>query len=280
MNTYCYTLVITLLLLIGSCKTPTQYIQVFKTSGINLKEDANFYTFENDTIKIDYMFWADKGVMAFRVANKSGKAMYIDWKKSTYISNGIKHNYYEDRIDVKSNWSNTTLGYFNSFSSITGFMSCGFMDQSINSIGTSEVHSSGVAKTSVTKQERITFIPPRTHFDKYSYEIANSYYKGWKSGGYTQVKEPRSDKPKCVAVVSSKTFTQASTPLDFRNFLTFSFKEDFSTEFSIDNEFFVKEVLAMDKRHFFICKKVDFELICDSIFPKYQKGKDFYIKTY
>ena len=287
---------------INACKTSIEYAQLFKTTGVNLKESPNNYTFENDTVRIVYSFWAEKGIMAFRVFNKTDKPLYIDWKKSTYISNGLKYNYYEDKIDVTTNWSNISLSEVNRFTTITGYINStlnltaetiktrnitttdinGETTNSIegrsSSTQNSAIYSTGSSNSSVKKIERITFSPPKTYFDRYSNYLTNSYYTDWKSGGYTQVKETRNDNPKYQTTVSSKKFTANTSPLNFRNFLTFSFKEDFSSEFFVDNEFYVKEVIAMDKRHIFkYTKRDDFDWIYDGILSKYVKGIDFFI---
>ncbi|MBS1686736.1 MAG: hypothetical protein JSS76_18510 [Bacteroidetes bacterium] len=72
-----------------------------------------------------------------------------------------------------------------------------------------------------------------------------------------------------------KRFEKDNTPLDFRNFLTLSFKEDFSSEFYLDNEFFINEVLVMDSRHFSYFKLDKNTNEPSEIFP-YKKGTDFY----
>ena len=97
--------------------------------------------------------------------------------------------------------------------------------------------------------------------------------------GYTQTKEALSSDPKTITTISSKTFTKGNSPLDFRNFMTFSLKEDFSTEFYADNEFYIKEVVSMDQRQFYLYK---FDKTTNTVSPKimskYMNGIDFYVK--
>jgi hypothetical protein len=62
---------------------------------------------------------------------------------------------------------------------------------------------------------------------------------------------PRNDNPNKSTKLYKTSFSKEDSPLIFRNFLTFSLKEDFkSAEFYVDNEFHVDEILEMDQRHF------------------------------
>ena len=74
-----------------------------------------------------------------------------------------------------------------------------------------------------------------------------------------------------------RIFRRKNSLVHFRNFLTFSFKEDFSTEFYADNEFYVSEMDEMDEKHFsqrVMGKNGDSIDTC-----KYKKGVDFYKKS-
>lgn len=80
-----------ILIFVYGCKT---YVQVFDTKAKNIKVENEFYVFENDSLKITYSFWAKNGLMTFGIYNKLNKPLYIDWKKSSYIDNSVKLNYW------------------------------------------------------------------------------------------------------------------------------------------------------------------------------------------
>jgi hypothetical protein len=61
---------------------------------IKSNNDRSF-KFENDSIEINYSFWADKGIMSFSLTNRLPIPIYIDWKKSNFISNNDKFNYWD-----------------------------------------------------------------------------------------------------------------------------------------------------------------------------------------
>lgn len=59
-------LTIICLLLLG-CKS---YVQVFNTNSSIKTNDKGFYIYENDSLKITYSFWKEKGLMTFSIFNK------------------------------------------------------------------------------------------------------------------------------------------------------------------------------------------------------------------
>jgi len=296
---------ILIILLIGiallqSCSTQIHYVQVFRTEPLNLSKVKDFYVFENDTVRIVYYFWNEDGIMAFNIYNKSDKPIYVDWKKSTFITNSSKSNYWSDKTTIKGAWGNSSSAYSDVFATLsnsskmiserqTKVDKSGIIDTksqsnttniaSLEGTGTSYINTQGWSHMTVSKQERITFIPPRSFINNsIAYKIQTDSYHEWESG-YTQTKEALSSDPKKTTTISSKTFTKTNTPLDFRNFLTLSFKEDFSSEFYIDNEFYIKEILAVDKRHFFLYKTdKSNNTVSIEILPKYINGVDFYVK--
>mgnify|MGYP001476241306 CR=1 FL=1 len=166
---------IILFLATGCSKT---FIQVFDISTTNTERIDKYYVFENDTIKITYSFWASKGVMSFSIFNKTDTPIYIDWKNSSFIYNGEKKNYYidESHTDMASYYKGV---YYNGPRLELGY-----------------AVSSGVmtAASSTVKAERITFIPPKSHFSKSSFLLLPVCY--YKTSNFKMNIEARSDKPK------------------------------------------------------------------------------------
>lgn len=218
-------------LLLFGCSMP--YVQVFKTnSSVETNKDG-FNVYENDSLKVTYSFWKEKGLMTFSIYNKSDKPLYIDWKKSSYIDNSVKLNYWID--EEKSKKRSVYRGYYYS----GPLLKPGFaISKTI-----------GASTSSTVKEERITFIPPKSNYYRSQFYIMpNNSFKLNTNAEFDEV--PRNDKPKKKTKVYKATFTKQNSPLVFRNFLTFSFSEDFDSEFYVDNEFYIKQVLQMDERHF------------------------------
>ncbi len=80
----------------------------------NIKEDEQgHYFYENDTIKVTYTFWAERGIMGMVIENKLEVPLYIDWKKSAYVDKKTKVNYYSENLSTKSvsAWANAPYLY-------------------------------------------------------------------------------------------------------------------------------------------------------------------------
>jgi hypothetical protein len=224
-------LLITVLgLILFGCKS---YVQVFKTNS-SVETDADgLYVYENDSLKITYNFWKAKGLMTFSIFNKLDKPLYIDWKKSSYIDNSVKLNYWVDEEKTKG------------LSAYGSYYYDGPLLKPRYAISSTVVASI----SSIVKVERITFIPPSSNYYRSQFYILPiNFFKLDTKTEFDEV--PRKDKPKKKTKVYKATFTKEKSPLVFRNFLTFSLSEDFETEFYVDNEFYIQQVLEMDKRHF------------------------------
>ena len=86
------------------------YYQLYETKTTSpMKEESSSYTFENDTVKIVYSFWENHGVLSYNIYNKLSIPIYIDLKKSSFIRNGQKYDYYIDET------STNTIGSYKNF---------------------------------------------------------------------------------------------------------------------------------------------------------------------
>ena len=212
--------------LIG-CKS---YVQVYETKHKkNISIIDNKYVFENDTLKITYNFWNEKGLMRFTIYNKLDVPLYIDWKKSSYIDNSVKLNYWEDvESSLMSHSSYYYSGYYGNYSNYST--------------------SKGSSRTTKTKEERITFIPPKSNYSRAQYYILPNRLFGINE---SSKEVPLNGNSKKKTKLYEKEFNNKNTPLIYRNFLTSSLTEDFESEFYIDNEFYISKVIEMDSKHFY-----------------------------
>lgn len=216
--------------ILTSCKT---YIQVNETKTTNTNLENGYYVFENDTLKVTYSFWAERGVLSFAVYNKLNIPIYIDWKKSSYIDNSNKFNYWVDE-EVSNSAS-----YYGSY----------FYQGTPLKVGVSMSEGIGTGVATKIKIERKTFIPPKSNYYRSQFYLSGkSYYKFTDKMTSTEVK--RNDKRKKNTKIFEESFTIEDSPLVFRNFLAFSLTEDFEQEFYIDNEFYLSNIMEMNYKHF------------------------------
>ncbi len=217
---------IVLFLSIISCKT---YVQLYKTSSSLNKDELGNYTFENDTLKITYSLWKEKGIMAFSIYNKLSKPIYVDWKKCSFIDNSVKLNYWSEEI-INEN----RLYLYNG----------PLIKADLN---TSSIESSvGISY----QKERITFIPPNSVTYRSDFYLIPMSKVSWGQYKYKQTIEPRNDGSGKSTTLYTTEFSRNNSPIVFRNFLTLSLSENFESEFYIDSEFFVSEMWEMERKHF------------------------------
>ncbi len=235
------------------------------TSQYSVNKDK-YIVFENDTIAISYDFWFEKGLLSFAIYNKLNVPLYIDWKKSSYIENGEKLDYWSDTETLTSNSYATALTYKGNliapYYSLTGGRSI--------TVGKKE------------KQERITFIPPKSYIYKSPYYLLSTkvmnkvrqevFEEKKVETSYKSIETGRTKKIK----IQQKSFDKFSSPLVFRNFLSFSVNENFTNEFYIDNEFWVSSITFMPHKE--LAGNEELASYEYQMRSTYKKPNAFYIK--
>lgn len=226
-----------------------QYVQIYTVNSNDVKKENNEMVFENDTVKITYYFWEERGVLAFSIFNKLTKPLYIDWKKSAVIFKDLKCDYWFDAEE-----RNTRTNY-------AGY-----------TINNNLIVWNGMTYEKKIKEERITFIPPKSEYRRWQYHIygeglhevlftgleEKTFLANYGVGKPVQVKGYQYEKVEVDSLVKPEQ--------SFRNFLTFSLKEDISNEFYVDNTFFVKSIMELEE--------FDFTSLT---YSNFQKNDKFYI---
>jgi hypothetical protein len=127
---------------------------------VQLKNSA--FVFENDTVKITYHFWADKGIMRFDIYNKLDEPIYFDWKNSAFIPNDQMVSYWQDATNTVGTSSTSSSWLYG------GIISS----------------SQGVSKS--IHQERIGVIPPHSLITKKDFKLVKTYAEMSKPGNYNK----------------------------------------------------------------------------------------------
>lgn len=195
-----------LLLLFNGCAKKIVQVWHIKPSTIDVTQ--NTYTYENDTLKIVYNFWGKKGLLSYDIYNKLDYPMYIDWKKSSYILDSLRLDYWlEDENIIKSNPYKEYLSNY----------------------GTPKYNGYGIAFSNgnILREARVTVIPPHSKYHKSQFYIA--------ANSYNYIKD-------------SISFDSASSPIKLRNFLTYSFNKSFENEYYTDNLFYVNKIVSRENQ--------------------------------
>jgi hypothetical protein len=250
-----------LLFSIFSIGCANKYIQVFETKSNSCKLKDDTFFFENDSIKITYSLWANQGVMSFGIFNKMNIPIYIDWKKSSFIYNGIKLNYWIDEanMDLKAYYG----GYFYNGPLIKPGYNIG--------------ETIGLASSKISKPERITFIPPQSSYYRSQFHLLPIAFYDLPLTTEFEVL-PRNDMPEKSTHVWHVDFSSENSPLSFRNYIAVSVFENGESPLFIDNSFYISSILEMNYKHF-QGKEIGVDKDYNVIYEKpYSKNTSFYIK--
>ena len=90
----------------------------FNGDNIKKNEENGHFSFDNDTIKIDYSFAGKEGKVYLKIANKLDKPVLWDLKSSALIINGKAFSYAAESVAIKGEIDGTVSGFGNRKTSI------------------------------------------------------------------------------------------------------------------------------------------------------------------
>lgn len=230
--------ILAILILLGSisCRAGSRIQKVLLKSNMN--GDSTSFSVENDTLHLWYDFYGDRGPVTFTIYNKLNIPIYIDWKKSAFITEHEKYDYWYD------------ISSFNAENGIT----------------TREDRITFIPPhASITNTRYL--IKPQGTFDIPKEAGTTHLPETWRKFG-------KDEKPGEVEV-KEVNYTLRNSPLVFRNFLTLSTSYHFDKEFYFDHYFWVSQVDVMDYNNFFGTTERANET--EYIHP-YRRQNCFYIK--
>jgi len=196
--------------------------------------------------------------------NKTDDILYVDMEKSFFILNGIAFDYFQNREFSKL--TNTITSKTNNSMSIYGH-SIGF--------GGTTTQTDYAQVSLTTKECEIVAIPPKASKRFLEYKISTEQYRDCELFLY-----PKNNRNNKI------TFTEKSSPLVFKNRLTY-FLEPNNLDYPItfENEFYVSEITNYHEKEL---KTEEYEKNCPDetksnikyiIFNNYSPYK-FYVEYY
>ena len=200
----------------------TPKAQLVTLRGDNVKPAPEGLILDNDTLTLRYNFSSERGQMRILVVNKLNQPLYIDWKRSAFIIGQDKLDYWYDIADVNLTGSSFSGRYSRyTIGSITG---------------------------TISKEDPISFIPPKTKIDKQQFVVfPNGTLRLPGTAEIVQEKSKTNPSSKKPVPVSVFNYSAEQSPLQFRNYLTFSTDKDFKNEFHIDTKFWASDVRIIPK---------------------------------
>jgi|GEM_PF-2744500 len=171
-------------------------IWLMHVQSTNCSSIEGFLNSENDTIRVTYIFWAEKGFMGLYIHNKLTRPLYIDWRKCSFITGITKHDYWTETVTIENTGSSisNSVSHSQDETEISGSQNTELSQHSQTDVWkhfyvpeapietktkgqattTSKMRSTSLSSseflqstfnyslTRITKLERVTFIPPGT----------------------------------------------------------------------------------------------------------------------
>jgi hypothetical protein len=214
---------------------PVNYVQVVYTAPLSkdiIKQD-DLYIYKGDSLNIIYSFWADGGVMAFMILNKSHTPVYIDWTKSAYADQKITQSYYPvnrtgNGISEANDIYKTPADWYKLFAP---YMLSGY-----------EGTENGLM------EEPVTLLPAKSYLFRTCYRILPTTkfsVKKLKPAEIPLISGMRESFPGWIMEGDT-----ANAALAFSNSITYAADKDFSNAKHINNQFYVWQVLTFEDAYF------------------------------
>ena len=209
-----FPLAILLLLLFSSC----EIYQIVTLSGDLPQNDKFQFYNENSEVKVVYSFSGQGGPIHLDVFNKKDKPLYIDWSKCALIINDQSYTLWTDEATIKGGALEFKVNPNNSVKSITAF------------------------EGTISKQEKVTFIPPETMIVRDSYLVYSTIIDN--SGRPYQKISLFTEKAEYNEHSARKyVYSREDTPLKFKIFLMLSDREDFSNPIQLTGKFWASDLV-------------------------------------
>lgn len=248
------------ILLLNSCGDES--LQIITTKSTNTKVENDFYVYENETVKVTYQFWHDRGLMSFTVYNKLDAPIYIDWSKSCLINNSTKLNY----------WAGESCSAFRYFGHH-------YYSGKIEAPGYNVDELVGVSSSAKSAMlEKVTFIPPKSNYYRSQFHFWPEDFMRLDRNKFDIVQS--NENPKEKTKVWSADYDKSNSPLSIRNYIAVSKTSNTEDCTYIDNEFYVSSVKEMTVGHAlgkYVKKNRNYEAVYEQ---PYKSNTSFYIIHY
>lgn len=222
-------LLIAIVACLGLTSCHKLYYQVYNVNSNSLNQEDNSMVYENSELKILYNLWGENGTVGFIVKNKTDKDLFLDMNQTFFILNGAALEYYKNREYTNIISSTSTLEY-GSYISPDGFWPTRYY---VPSTAPLMGRFSRGSSTSITTKEKEVLCIPSNSFKAISeFEVAPRLQ---------QICNPKTDFPKRTATIAS--YNEKTSPIKFRNRISYSFDKDCKNLKQIENDFYVSDIV-------------------------------------
>jgi len=204
-----------------SCISCSTYQYSTVSSPDIKKNERNEFVVENDSLKLVYNFYGRDLGVTVSIQNKLSVPVYIDWQRSALIVNDETIRYVPAEMRLEGSYQGSSYNYGNRGS---GY-------------GVNGGQFSAVASLPST----MDFIPPRSSFTKTPVTVNRHYLDNIPEAAWH--KEKFSPIEGLSVNVKKVTFTEATSPLRFRSFITYLVDDPAGKPFGLEHTFYVSEMM-------------------------------------
>ncbi|MES2389165.1 MAG: hypothetical protein V4543_14275 [Bacteroidota bacterium] len=238
-----------------------KYVQVMETATKDAKNVKDHWVTENDSVKITYHFWSEKGILSFAIHNKLTVPLFIDWEQSTFKSLGETFDYWPDNEPGKPEGIRADFHY----------------DGPPVMPGHTATQGVGGAGANKNRTARLSEIEPNGDLIRSSYYIFPKPYFDMGAKYTSRHLALREDKS-VMTLVYELDFHEKNTPLRFSNAVAYSTSEDFKSKGTLAAEFKLEKVTEMEARQFKNKSKESMEDAKNGSSP-YASPRSFYVSV-
>lgn len=173
--------------------------------------NSRAFQYEDDNLIVSYNL--SNGELAFSIFNKSSQPIFLDWNLSNFILNGYSYDYYLESADFLSA---SNISYRGS-------------------------QAEKVTFSILSKEKPVNQIPPRSRIAVAKFSIGLILFDNEDSFVRKDLRDNGFYK---------EEFDKKTTPLNFRNYLTYSFDKDIRNPLYVDNDFWLSRAELLNNRAF------------------------------
>lgn len=205
-------------LLFGSCST-YQYTTV-SSSSLPMN-DLQEFEFENDSVRIVYNFNGQNAPVNITVENKLRVPVFIDWHNSSLIINGRSVSYVPIEVKIEGTTEASSYNY--------------------GSRGNGYGSSSGNLNAVASLPPSVDFVPPASYFTRNPIGITSRFIESVPAEDYQRVQYSVTDGYSIP--VKAAVFTEGSSPLKFRSYLSLAIGNRDALPVAYEHSFFVSQLI-------------------------------------
>lgn len=263
--------------------------QVFTVQPAEKTMMDSAFVYHNDDVAIGYHLWANGGVMDYYVHNKTDKPIYINWDRSHFILNKLSRDYYgknqdciydnltevvktkkvkapkpakTKKVDSTATKAVATTDTATAAKPVRAKKVKATKNKSDSTAAKVESTTAEAAepakKSSIKKNNRkLIFSGSVQHSNQISARSKSVVeippHARVLSSDFTFVTDVQNDKKLKLGLFRSKRsllYDAENSPYKFRNYVTYSFTNNFTTAKVIDNEFYVSEITSLSRSKF------------------------------